>query len=153
MLLIVMKNYIKNHIHVVVPALLLLAAFISSVAIYFGRIEQYRDWKQISGYVVGETELRHFRVAIDYTYMVNGVDYTSRESFHDTPDFEFPPPGSSVTIWYDPDRPQLSSYYKPTPGLDPLGTFFAAVPLSAAVYLTYTGKNLHLRGRVVDIID
>lgn len=142
-----MKKYIKSNLNIIIPALLLLAAAVSSAAIWFGRLEQYKDWRPVSGYVVSVTEHRHFSVIVDYTYMIKGVDYHSRESFHDSPDFDFPPPGSSVTVWYDPDKPQLSSYYEPEPGLDPLAPFIIAFPLGIAVYMLYSRDNRPAPGR------
>lgn len=136
-----MKKYIKSNLHIIAPMVLLLAAVISSVIIYSVRTEQYKDWRPISGYVTGVDDLRKFKTRIRYTYMVKGIDYDSYDIFYDRYMDVYPNAGNSVTVWYDPDKPELASYYEPTPGLDPYAPFFVTLPLSVAVYFSLARRK------------
>ena len=137
-----MTDYIKKRLHIYLTLIILIAMIISSAAIYRARTVQYSDWRPISGYVVQVRDARHFQVRITYAYMVKGVEYGGSELFHDDPDYELPPAGSSVTVWYDPDNPERSSFYKPEPLLDPYAPFFIGIPLCVGVYLAGTRRRI-----------
>lgn len=118
------------------PLIILIIAGICSVGIYFFRTEQYKDWVPTDGVVVqierftgGRRSSSSHRIYFSYT--VNGVDYvgSSLYSGYDTDVRE----GDVSEVWYDPDDPQMSSYNKPTPGLDPYGPFFLGIPLALSV--------------------
>ena len=115
------------------PLIILIIAGICSVGIYFFRTEQYKDWVPTGGVVVqierftgGRRSSSSHRIYFSYT--VNGVDYVGNSLYsgYDTDVRE----GDLSEVWYDPDDPQMSSYNKPTPGLDPYGSFFLGIPLA-----------------------
>ena len=141
-----MKKFISSHISLLVPLALLIAALISSVIIYGVRTEQYSTWIPAQeGKVVRTEDLRRFNIRIYYTYTVGGTVYDGSELFHDDPATENPGPGDSAEIWYDPDRPSLSSYGKPSPRLDPFGPMFMALPLSVGVYFILRKNSTSFR--------
>lgn len=130
-----MKKFVSSHMNLIVPIALLFAALISSVIIYDVRTEQYSTWIPAQeGTVVRTERLRRFNIRIYYTYTAADTVYDGSELFHNDPATENPSPGDSAEIWYDPDRPSLSSYGKPSPRLDPFGPMFMALPLSVGVY-------------------
>lgn len=136
-----MKNAIKSNLYVVVPALLLIAALISSVVIYHVRTEQYKTWLPTSGTVTEVEELRKFRVRISYSYTVDGSTYESSDTYHDSTEYANPNVGDSATIWYDPAQPTMASYHEPFPLLDSYGPFFIALPLSVAAFFVLSQRR------------
>lgn len=115
------------------PVIILLIAGLCSVAIYFLRTEQYKDWVSTDGVVVQIERFSGGRRSssshrIHFSYTVNGEEYVGSSLYggYDTDVYE----GYACEVWYDPDEPQMSSFNKPTPGLDPYGPFFLAIPMA-----------------------
>lgn len=109
-----------------VPILILAVACVASRLIFDARTEQYKDWKEAPGVVLERKNVKDFRVRISYAYMVDGQVYRGDALYHRSSDGKAAGAGTEVTIWYDPDIPSVSSYHKPSPGMDPLVPFFFA---------------------------
>ena len=112
------------------PAAVLAVAAILSVAVYFGRLEQYKSWLPAPG-VVQRVELysggKHHSGGhrIYFSFAVNGKEYRGSTSYSGRhSDFH---QGDDVEVWYDPEDPTRSSFHKPSPGLDPIGPLFFGV--------------------------
>ena len=114
--------------------LILAVAGVLALGIHFLRTKQYSDWVSTGGVVTDVQFHRSHRARRkSYTYQIfyeytvgdavySGVNtYSGRESDTDAA------PGKLVTVWYDPDAPEESSYHKPGTGLDFLIPFFIAL--------------------------
>lgn len=132
-----MKLYKNKY---VLPVLILLVALLSSILIYVLRSEQYKDWTSAPGVILKIQDVRNFNVRIYYAYTVDGKSYNGDDLFGRSSESKNEE-GQKVTVWYDPDHPSSSSFFKPHPGLDPYGPFFLGIPLSIAVLLGNRRKN------------
>lgn len=114
----------------------LLVASLISVALYFIKTEQYRDWKSTDGVLVDTQQFygkkskvgdgRSYRLY--YRYTVDGVTYEGNELFSgNITDSHYI--GEPVTVWYNPENHSSSCYAKPGPGLWPYAPFFLGFPL------------------------
>ena len=116
--------------------LILAVAGLLAMGIHFLRTYQYQDWRPTDGVVTDVQFHRSHnsrRKSYDYTYRIyydytvdgvtrSGVNtYSGRESDTEAE------PGKQVTVWYDPDAPEQSSYHKPGTGIDFLIPFFLAL--------------------------
>nr|WP_317413277.1 DUF3592 domain-containing protein [uncultured Solibaculum sp.] len=119
----------------IIPIVILIAACIASLGIYFARTQQYKDWVSASG-VVLDIENYHRKSSsshrIYYSYSVDGTVYTGDSLYSGThTDFKA---GDETDVWYNPQNPAESSFHKPGPGLDPYAPFFIGVPLALGAF-------------------
>lgn len=129
-----MKNFIKSNAPILAVVVLLIAAMISSAAIYHLRIKQYSTWLPTEGIIQQVEPLRRHKTRYHYSYFVDGEEHKGSEIFRSRSTEQIPEPGDSAEIWYDPARPDNSLYGRAEPGLDPYAPLLMAMPLSVAVY-------------------
>ncbi len=115
------------------PLLVLLAAALASVLIYEGMTWYYADWVTAPGQVAkiyqyrgngGRSGTTHYTVY--YNYAVNGTGYQGVDSTGGVNE-EYVE-GGSAEVWYDPDNPARSSFFRPWPGLYPVLPFIITFP-------------------------
>ncbi len=122
----------------ILSVLILLVAAIASVGIYFYRINQYQDYLPTPGVIVDIEQYSGSRHSssgyrIFFEFEVNGTSYIGNTLYSGNhTDSQI---GDTRDVWYDPDDPTQSSFHKPSPGLDPYGPFFIAIPLAISSYL------------------
>ena len=123
-----------------VKILLILAiAAVLAFGVHILRTNQYKDWLPVEGAVTDVQFHRSHnsrRRSYDYTYQifyeytVNGVTYSGVNAYSGKESDTDAAPGKRVTVWYDPDAPEKSSYHKPGTGLDFLiPIFIAFIPI------------------------
>lgn len=128
----------------IIPGVILLIAALLSVGTYFYRLQQYKDWLAAPGVVTDVTASRSSNHGsrshrIYYTYVVNGISYAGSELFSGrNSSFEA---GDPHKIWFDPENPDVSSFNKPKPGLDPIAPLMIGVFLAIASYRAATEKE------------
>ena len=116
--------------------IILVIAGVLALGIHFLRTAQYQDWLPTEG-VVTDVQFhrshRSRRKSYDYTYQiyydytVQGVSHSGVNTYSGRVSDSDAAPGKQVTVWYDPDAPEHSSYHKPGTGLDFLYPFFIAL--------------------------
>lgn len=126
------RNLLRS---LLIPALLLVAAFICSIVINQVRTNDYKDWQTAEATVLRWEELKKHNTRVHFTYNVDGQPYSGSELFHDSPGTAYPA-DSQKTVWYDPDNPTRASFYEPDATLDTLAPFFIAVPLALAYFFS-----------------
>ena len=116
--------------------LILAVAGLLALGIHFLRTKQYEDWRPAEGVVTDVQFHRSHnsrRKGYDYTYQiyydytVDGVTYSGVNTYSGRESDTEAVPGKRVTVWYDPDTPEQSSYHKPGTGIDFLIPFFLAL--------------------------
>ena len=114
--------------------LILLCAGLMALGIHFLRTKQYEDWVPTGGVVTDVQFRSHHRgtkkrytYEIYYEYAVNGAAYSGVNTYSGRESDTQAAPGKAVTVWYDPDAPEQSSYHKPGTGLDFIVPFFLAL--------------------------
>ena len=118
-------------------AVLAIAAAISAV-MYFIITEIHRDWQPVTG-TVTDIEITDRRkhpgswIRFDWTYRVDGIEYSGQDRFIYSGDPGYHE-GDEKEIWYDPDKPSDSQFFKPSPGLYVCVPFFFAVPFMLAAH-------------------
>ncbi|MBR5825809.1 MAG: DUF3592 domain-containing protein [Clostridia bacterium] len=116
--------------------IVILVASLVSVALYFIKTEQYKDWQSTDGVLIDTQQFygrkskvgggRSYRLY--YQYTVDGVTYEGNELFSgNVPDSHYI--GEPVTVWYNPENHSSSCYAKPGPGLWPYAPFFLGFPI------------------------
>ena len=116
--------------------LVLAVAGLLALGIHFLRTYQYQDWLPADGVVTDVQFHRSHnsrRKSYDYTYQiyydytVGGVTHAGVNTYSGKASDTDAAPGKQVTVWYDPDAPEQSSYHKPGTGIDFLIPFFLAL--------------------------
>ena len=110
--------------------IVILVASLLSVALYFMKTEQYRNWQSTDGVLINYEQFYHNgrTYRLYYKYKVNGITYEGNELFSgNIPDSHYI--GERVTVWYNPENHSSSVYAKPGPGLWPYAPFFLGFPI------------------------
>ena len=116
--------------------LILAVAGVLAFGIHIQRTNQYKDWLPADGVVTDVQFLRSHnsrRRSYDYTYQiyydytVDGVGYSGVNTYSGKESDTDAAAGKQVTVWYNPDAPEYSSYHKPGTGIDFLIPFFLAL--------------------------
>lgn len=108
-----------------------LVASLLSVALYFIKTEQYKDWQSTDCVLINTQQFYHKdrSYRLYYRYTVDGITYEGNELFSgNVPDSHYI--GEPVTVWYNPENPSSSFYAKPGPGLWPYAPFILSVPIA-----------------------
>ena len=117
--------------------LILAVAGILAVGVHVLRTRQYQGWLPVEGVVTDIQFHRSYRkkyrrdtYQIYYEYTVDGVTYTGVNAYSGRESDTDAAAGKQVTVWYDPDAPDKSSYHKPGTGIDFLiPIFIAFIPI------------------------
>ena len=117
--------------------LILAVAGILAVGVRILRTRQYQDWLPAEGVVTDVQFHRSYRkkssrytYQIYYEYTVDGVTYSGVNAYSGRESDTDAAAGKQVTVWYDPDAPDKSSYHKPGTGIDFLiPIFIAFIPI------------------------
>ena len=116
--------------------LILVIAGVLAFGIHILRTNQYEDWLPADGVVTDVQFHRSHnsrRRSYDYTYQiyyeyaVDGTGYSGVNTYSGKESDTDAAAGKQVTVWYDPDAPEQSSYHKPGTGIDFLIPFFLAL--------------------------
>ena len=118
-------------------AVLVIAAAVSA-AWYFIITEMYKDWQPAAGTVTDVEITRRLKhpgswIRYAWTYRVDGIEYSGQDRFIYSEKSGYHE-GDEKEIWYDPDDPSDSQFYKPSPGLYVCAPFIFAVPFMLAAY-------------------
>lgn len=117
-------------------SLILAVAGVLAMGVHFLRTKQYNDWISTEGVVTDVQFHRSHnarRKSYDYTYeifyeyTVGDTVYTDVNTYSGRESDTDAATGKAVTVWYDPDAPEKSSYHKPGTGIDFLIPFFIAL--------------------------
>ncbi len=118
--------------------IVLAIAAILSTGMLLIKSEEYRDWQPADGIVTNLRQHTNLGIGsgrsclVDYLYEANGVTYTGFDSFRgNIPDGWYI--GMPAEVWYNPDYPSHSMFYKPEADLWILAPFCLAVPVLAFV--------------------
>ena len=105
--------------------LILAIAGVLALGIHFLRTRQYQDWLPAEGVITDVQFNRSYRkkssrysYQIYYEYTVDGAAYTGTNTYSGKKSDTDAAAGKQVTVWYDPDAPDKSSYHKPGTGID-----------------------------------
>ena len=140
----------KKLIGVCAPLILTLVMAILCLVAYNAEKEfftTYKTWVTTEAYVdeVNHEGVRkkNRRVEVDYTYVVDGKTYTGHDSdssmFRNASSVE---EGTLQTIWYNPNDPSQSSYWKPNPLAElELPLFMGGVGIVLAVRNLFKKKD------------
>ena len=117
--------------------LILAVAGVLAIGVHILRTRQYQDWLPAEGVVTDVQFHRSYRkkssrytYQIYYEYTVDGVTYSGVNAYSGRESDTDAAAGKQVTVWYDPDAPDKSSYHKPGTGLDfLLPIFIAFIPI------------------------
>ena len=117
--------------------LILAVAGILAVGVHVLRTRHYQDWLPAEGVITDVQFHRSYRkksrrdtYQIYYEYTVDGVTYTGVNAYSGRESDTDAAAGKQVTVWYDPDAPDKSSYHKPGTGIDFLiPIFIAFIPI------------------------
>ena len=117
--------------------LILAVAGILAFGVHILRTRQYQDWLPVEGMVTDVQFHRSYRkksrrdtYQIYYEYTVDGVTYSGVNAYSGRESDTDAAAGKQVTVWYDPDAPDKSSYHKPGTGIDFLiPIFIAFIPI------------------------
>ena len=117
--------------------LILVVAGVLAFGVHILRTNQYKDWLPAEGVVTDVQFHRSYRkksrrdtYQIYYEYTVDGVTYTGVNAYSGRESDTDAAAGKQVTVWYDPDAPDKSSYHKPGTGIDFLiPIFIAFIPI------------------------
>ena len=114
--------------------LILAVAGVLAFGIHILRTKQYQDWLPAEGVVTDVQFHRSHRkkshrdtYQIYYDYTVDGVGYSGVNTYSGKESDTDAAAGKQVTVWYNPDAPEYSSYHKPGTGIDFLIPFFLAL--------------------------
>ena len=116
--------------------LILAIAGALAFGIHILRTNQYKDWLPADGVVTDVQFHRSHnsrRRSYDYTYQiyyeyaVDGAGYSGVNTYSGKESDTDASAGKQVTVWYNPDAPEQSSYHKPGTGIDFLIPFFIAL--------------------------
>ena len=117
--------------------LILAVAGVLAIGVHILRTRQYQDWLPAEGVVTDVQFHRSYRkkssrytYQIYYEYTVDGVTYSGVNAYSGRESDTDAAAGKQVTVWYDPDAPDKSSYHKPGTGIDFLiPIFIAFIPI------------------------
>ena len=117
--------------------LILAIAAVLAFGVHILRTRQYADWLPAEGVVTDVQFHRSYRkkssrytYEIYYEYAVDGVTYSGVNAYSGRESDTDAAAGKQVTVWYDPDAPDKSSYHKPGTGIDFLiPIFIAFIPI------------------------
>ena len=117
--------------------LILAVAGMLAFGVHILRTRQYQDWLPAEGVITDVQFHRSYRkksrrdtYQIYYEYTVDGVTYTGVNAYSGRDSDTDAAAGKQVTVWYDPDAPDKSSYHKPGTGIDFLiPIFIAFIPI------------------------
>ena len=117
--------------------LILAVAGVLAFGVHILRTRQYQDWLPVEGVVTDIQFHRSYRkkssrytYEIYYEYTVDGVTYSGVNAYSGRESDTDAAAGKQVTVWYDPDAPDKSSYHKPGTGIDFLiPIFIAFIPI------------------------
>ena len=117
--------------------LILAIAAVLAFGVHILRTRQYQDWLPAEGVVTDVQFHRSYRkksrrdtYEIYYEYTVDGVTYSGVNAYSGRESDTDAAAGKQVTVWYDPDAPDKSSYHKPGTGIDFLiPIFIAFIPI------------------------
>ena len=117
--------------------LILVVAGVLAFGVHILRTRQYQDWLPAEGVITDVQFHRSYRkksrrdtYQIYYEYTVDGVTYTGVNAYSGRESDTDAAAGKQVTVWYDPDAPDKSSYHKPGTGIDFLiPIFIAFIPI------------------------
>ena len=129
--------------------LILAIAGMLALGIHVLRTRQYENWLPAEGVVTDvqfHRSRRSRRKSYDYTYQiyyeysVDGAAYTGVNTYSGRESDTDAAAGKQVTVWYNPDALERSSYHKPGTGLDFLYPFFIAL-IPIRVILKQKGRK------------
>ena len=117
--------------------LILAIAAVLAFGVHILRTNQYKDWLSAEGVVTDVQFHRSYRkkssrytYEIFYEYTVDGVTYSGVNAYSGRESDTDAAAGKQVTVWYDPNAPEKSSYHKPGTGIDFLiPIFIAFIPI------------------------
>ena len=117
--------------------LILAVAGMLAFGVHILRTKQYQDWLPAAGVITDVQFHRSYRkksrrdtYQIYYEYSVDGVTYSGVNAYSGRESDTDAAAGNRVTVWYDPDAPDRSSYHKPGTGIDFLiPIFIAFIPI------------------------
>ena len=117
--------------------LILAVAGVLAFGVHILRTRQYENWLPAEGVVTDVQFHRSYRkkssrytYQISYEYTVDGVTYSGVNAYSGRESDTDSAAGKQVTVWYDPDAPDKSSYHKPGTGIDFLiPIFIAFIPI------------------------
>ena len=117
--------------------LILAVAGVLALGVHVLRTRQYQGWLPAEGVVIDVQFHRSYRkksrrdaYQIYYEYSVDGVTYSGVNAYSGRESDTDAAAGKQVTVWYDPDAPDKSSYHKPGTGIDFLiPIFIAFIPI------------------------
>ena len=119
--------------------LILAIAGVLALGVHLLRSHQYQEWLPADGVVMdvqfhrshnSRRKSHDYTYQIYYDYTVAGTAYSGVNTYSGRESDTEAAPGKQVTVWYDPDAPEKSSYHKPGTGLDFLiPIFLAFIPI------------------------
>ena len=105
--------------------LILAIAGVLALGIHILRTRQYENWLPAEGVITDVQFNRSYRkkssrysYQIYYEYTVAGAAYTGTNTYSGKKSDTDAAAGKQVTVWYDPDAPDKSSYHKSGTGID-----------------------------------
>lgn len=116
------------------------AALVIGVVVSALQNARFDRWASTGAVVSGWTNMHSRSVRVDFSYTVDGVQYSGFTVYPRSGVTDKKASGEQVVIWYNPENPAQSSYHKPSGDIELYAPLFLAIPICLAVF-TVMSRN------------